>query len=101
MGKIEFLQKRRPMSALQHTPLSSAEEERITFCIPPSSLAVVSTRVEFLPYARRKDVFVPLVPSPVNYLGEYRVVICAFKTEQVFCCRNASIRTFRGCRGGF
>jgi len=101
LESMEFLQQRRPITTLQHTAFTSTEEECITFCIPPPSLAVVSTRVELLPDARRKDMFVPLVPPPVHYLGENRVVICAFKTEQVFCRRNAGICTFRGCRGGF
>lgn len=56
----------------------SREEKGIPLCVSSHALGIVSARIEFLPHARWENMLVPLVPSPIDDLGEVGVVFGAF-----------------------
>ena len=66
----------------------SREEKRIALRVSSHSLAVISRRIEFLPHARWKDVFVSLIPSSVHHFGKVGVIAVAFEVGVLggYCC---------------
>lgn len=56
----------------------SREEKGIPLCVSSHALGIVSARIKLLPHARWENMLVPLVPSPIDDLGEVGVVLGAF-----------------------
>ena len=73
---------------------ASTKEKRIAFHVFPPALAVVFPRVEFLPDASRKYMFIPFIPTSIHYFGEIRVVFGTFEAYKILGCWNAGICTF-------
>ena len=77
---------------------TSAEEKSVSLSVSPLALSVIFPRIEFFPDAGRKDMLVALIPSPVYYLGEIRVIACTFQALELIRGRNPCVCTFGGWR---
>lgn len=60
---------------------ASTEKERVALCIPPPLGHVLKlfANLEFFPYTGGIDVFILLIPSPVNHFCQYRVIVPALQ----------------------
>lgn len=64
--------------------LALRKEKGIPALIPLNLRLVILLRIEILPHAGGKNMFVPLVPATINYFGVCWIVICAFNNHRGF-----------------